>query len=124
VRRQLHRALGARAAAGSRSGHPRRGARRRWRQALAALDHASPLERAQVVLLDLEMPVMDGMTALPLILKREPRPIVIVASALTQRGAGATMAALRAGASDYIPKPDAAGGGLADPHFRASCWPR
>ena len=87
-------------------------------QALAALDAASPLERAQVVLLDLEMPVMDGMTALPLILKREPRPVVIVASALTQRGAGATMAALRAGASDYIPKPGAAGGGLADPHFR------
>lgn len=87
-------------------------------QALAALDSASPLERAQVVLLDLEMPVMDGMTALPLILKREPRPVVIVASALTQRGAGATMAALRAGASDYIPKPGAAGGGLADPHFR------
>lgn len=88
-------------------------------QALAALDQASPLERAQVVLLDLEMPVMDGMTALPLILKREPRPVVIVASALTQRGAGATMAALRAGASDYIPKPGAAGGGLADPHFRS-----
>jgi len=87
-------------------------------QALAALDGASPLDRAQVVLLDLEMPVMDGMTALPLILKREPRPVVIVASALTQRGAGATMAALRAGASDYIPKPGAAGGGLADPHFR------
>ncbi|TCH98372.1 chemotaxis-specific protein-glutamate methyltransferase CheB [Roseococcus sp. SYP-B2431] len=87
-------------------------------QALAALDHASPSERAEVVLLDLEMPVMDGMTALPLILKREPRPVVIVASALTQRGAGATMAALRAGASDYIPKPGAAGGGLADPHFR------
>lgn len=88
-------------------------------QALAALDHASPLERAQVVLLDLEMPVMDGMSALPLILKREPRPVVIVASALTQRGAGATMAALRAGASDYIPKPGAAGGGLANPHFRS-----
>lgn len=87
-------------------------------QALAALDGAAPSERAQVVLLDLEMPVMDGMTALPLILKREPPPIVIVASALTQRGAGATMSALRAGASDYIPKPGAAGGGLADPHFR------
>ncbi|MDB5416079.1 MAG: chemotaxis response regulator protein-glutamate methylesterase, partial [Rubritepida sp.] len=88
-------------------------------QALAALDGAAPMDRAQVVLLDLEMPVMDGMTALPLILRREPRPIVIVASALTQRGASATMAALRAGASDYIPKPAAAGGGLADPNFRA-----
>ncbi|UPY37250.1 chemotaxis response regulator protein-glutamate methylesterase [Sediminicoccus sp. KRV36] len=88
-------------------------------QALAALDGAPSAERAQVVLLDLEMPVMDGMTALPLILRREPRPIVIVASALTQRGASATMEALRAGASDYIPKPGAAGGGLNDPNFRA-----
>ncbi len=88
-------------------------------QALAALDSASPAERAQVILLDLEMPVMDGMTALPQILRREPRPIVIVASALTQRGASVTMEALRAGASDYIPKPGAAGGGLNDPLFRA-----
>ena len=72
--------------------------------ALAAL----PAARPDVVLLDLEMPVMDGMTALPLILKREPRPIVIVASALTQKGAAATMAAMRAGASDYVPKPAAA----------------
>jgi two-component system, chemotaxis family, protein-glutamate methylesterase/glutaminase len=89
------------------------------RQALEALDAAAPGERADVILLDLEMPQMDGMTALPLLLQREPRPIVIVASALTQRGASATMAALRAGASDYVPKPAAAGGGLQDPAFRA-----
>lgn len=80
------------------------------RAALAKLDAAPASRRPEVVLLDLEMPVMDGMTALPLILRREPRPIVIVASALTQRGAAATMAALRAGASDYVPKPSAAGG--------------
>ena len=78
------------------------------RAALASLDAAPMDRRAEVVLLDLEMPVMDGMTALPLILRREPRPIVIVASALTQRGAAATMAALKAGASDYVPKPGAA----------------
>ena len=89
------------------------------RQALEALDSAAPGERAEVILLDLELPQMDGMTALPLLLQREPRPIVIVASALTQRGATATMAALRAGASDYVPKPGAAGGGLHDPAFRA-----
>ena len=89
------------------------------RQALAALDAVPASARAEVVLLDLEMPVMDGMTALPLILRREPKPIVIVASALTQRGASATMEALRAGAADYLPKPSAGGGGLADPGFRA-----
>jgi two-component system chemotaxis response regulator CheB len=83
-----------------------------------ALD-ALPTARPDVVLLDLEMPVMDGMTALPLLLRADPRPVVIVASALTQRGAAAAMAALRGGASDYIPKPGAAGGGAADAVFRA-----
>jgi two-component system chemotaxis response regulator CheB len=88
------------------------------RAALHHLDTAAAGDRAEVVLLDLEMPVMDGMTALPLILRRDPRPIVIVASALTQRGASATMAALKAGACDYVPKPTAADGGLAGPGFR------
>jgi len=84
------------------------------RAALDMLREARP----EVVLLDLEMPVMDGMTALPLLLRSEPRPAVIVASALTQRGAAAAMAALRAGAVDYVPKPAASGGGLLDPGFR------
>ncbi len=87
--------------------------------ALRALEAAAPGERPEVILLDLEMPVMDGMTALPLLLRREPRPVVIVASALTQRGASQTMAAMKAGASDYVPKPSASQGGMADPAFRA-----
>ena len=91
------------------------------RAALKVMETAPPQERPQVILLDLEMPVMDGMTALPLLLKCEPRPVVIVASALTQRGAATTMAAMRAGAPDYIPKPTTSGGmgGLADPAFHA-----
>ena len=87
--------------------------------ALRVLETATAAERPEVILLDLEMPVMDGMTALPLLLKREPKPVIIVASALTQRGASQTMAAMRAGASDYVPKPTAAQGGMADPAFRA-----
>lgn len=83
--------------------------------ALSAMADARP----DVVLLDLEMPVMDGMTALPLLMKQDPGLTVIVASALTQRGAAATMAAMRAGAADYMPKPNAAGGGIADPAFRS-----
>lgn len=75
--------------------------------------------RPDVVLLDLEMPVMDGMTALPLILQAAPQAAVIVASALTQRGAKAAIAALAAGAADYVPKPQGAAGGAADPAFRA-----
>ena len=93
------------------------------RAALDAMERAAPADRAEIILLDLEMPVMDGMTALPLLLKCLPRPVVIVASALTQRGASQTMAAMGAGASDYIPKPSAAqgggSGGMADPAFRA-----
>lgn len=89
------------------------------RAALDAMAGAPPGQRPQLILLDLEMPVMDGMTALPLLLRSEPRPVVIVASALTQRGAAQTMAAMAAGASDYIPKPSAAQGGMADPGFRA-----
>ena len=84
----------------------------------AALD-ALAASRPDVVLLDLEMPVMDGMTALPLILKAAPRAAVIVASALTQRGAKAAIAALAAGAADYVPKPQGAAGGAADPTFKA-----
>jgi len=89
------------------------------RQALEMLEAMPPANRPDVVLLDLEMPVMDGMTALPLLLKAQPKLAVIVASALTQRGAQAAMAAMRAGAADYLPKPTAEGGGLRDPAFQA-----
>ncbi|WP_338147323.1 chemotaxis-specific protein-glutamate methyltransferase CheB [Neoroseomonas oryzicola] len=85
------------------------------RAAVAAVAAVKP----DVVLLDLEMPVMDGMTALPLILKAAPQAAVIVASALTQRGAKAAIAALAAGAADYVPKPQGTAGGAADPAFRA-----
>ena len=87
------------------------------RQAIAALGAMAAAERPDVVLLDLEMPVMDGLTALPLILRAAPGVQVIVASALSQRGAVATMQSLRAGAVDYVPKPAAAQGGMADPRF-------
>jgi two-component system chemotaxis response regulator CheB len=89
------------------------------RQALQVLGALPAAERPDVLLLDLEMPVMDGMTVLPLLLQAQPRLAVIVASALTQTGAEASMAAMRAGAADYLPKPSAAGGGVRDPGFQA-----
>ncbi len=59
----------------------------------------------EVVLLDIEMPVMDGMTALPKIIEKYPGTQVIMASILTHRNADISMRALEMGAADYIPKP-------------------
>ncbi|MFG1392425.1 protein-glutamate methylesterase/protein-glutamine glutaminase [Xanthobacter agilis] len=63
-----------------------------------------------VVILDLEMPEMDGLTALPLILKQRPGTMVVVASTLTRRGAEVSLKALTLGAADYLPKPEAGAG--------------
>ncbi len=62
-----------------------------------------------VVVLDIEMPVLDGLAALPLLLKADPQLRVIMASTLTTRGADIAMRALRLGAADYVPKPSAIG---------------
>ncbi|HTW69246.1 MAG TPA: chemotaxis response regulator protein-glutamate methylesterase [Acetobacteraceae bacterium] len=64
---------------------------------------------ADVLVLDIEMPVMDGMTALPLLLRADPGLRVIMASTLTTRGADIAMQALRLGAADYVPKPSSIG---------------
>ncbi len=60
-----------------------------------------------VVVLDIEMPVMDGMTALPRLLAADPHLRVIIASTLSTPGAAVTMRALAAGAADYVAKPTA-----------------
>ena len=62
-----------------------------------------------VVVLDIEMPVMDGLTALPQLLRADPSVRVIMASTLTTRGAEIALRALRLGASDYVPKPSTIG---------------
>jgi len=62
-----------------------------------------------VVILDIEMPVMDGMTALPRILKARPGIKVIMASTLTRKNAAVSLEALAAGAADYVPKPSSMG---------------
>lgn len=69
--------------------------------------------RPDVVTLDIEMPVMDGLSALSKIrLLSEPRPAVIMCSTLTVAGSKEAMKALRLGAADVIGKdPDAIGAG-------------
>jgi len=65
------------------------------------------LERndVEVIVLDIEMPEMDGLTALPQILKRDPTLKVIMASTLTRKNAEVSLRALDLGASDYLAKP-------------------
>ncbi len=74
--------------------------------------------RPDVVVLDLEMPEMDGLTALPLILERSPGTIVLVASSLTRRGAEISLRALTRGAADYLAKPEAVQGQSGAEPFR------
>jgi two-component system, chemotaxis family, protein-glutamate methylesterase/glutaminase len=62
---------------------------------------------ADVIVLDIEMPIMDGLAALPKILAADPGVQVLMASTLTQRNADVTLKALARGAADYIPKPAA-----------------
>ncbi|OKH88993.1 chemotaxis protein CheB [Thalassospira sp. TSL5-1] len=62
----------------------------------------------EAVVLDIEMPVMDGLTALPKILEIDPTVRVIMASTLTKRNADISFKAMTLGAVDYIPKPSSA----------------
>lgn len=72
-----------------------------------AIDLLGPL-KPDAVILDIEMPVMDGITALPLMLKAHPGLKVLVASVLSKRNAGISLDAMRLGASDYVAKPEKA----------------
>ncbi len=69
--------------------------------ALEILEEVDP----DVITLDINMPVMDGLTCLSHIMVDSPRPVLMVSS-LTDKGALATFEALEMGAVDYITKPD------------------
>jgi two-component system chemotaxis response regulator CheB len=73
--------------------------------ALAKIEQCSP----DVVILDVEMPEMDGIETLKRIRKLAPRLPVIMFSTKTDRGATATIEALTCGASDYVTKPSHVG---------------
>ena len=59
--------------------------------------------KPDIVTMDIEMPVMDGMTALSQIMEKCPTPVLMVSS-LTEEGAQATLECLEKGAVDFIPK--------------------
>ena len=84
-----------------------------------AIDGAKGVEKVReiqpdVLILDIEMPNMGGLEALPKLLAAKPGLKVLMASTLTTRGANVTIRALELGAADYIPKPDSTRIGGAD----------
>lgn len=74
----------------------------------AAIKAASEF-RPDIMILDIEMPIMDGLTALPQILKASPQTKVLMCSTLSLRNADVTLKAMEMGATDAIAKPTAAG---------------
>src|SRR5262245_13379217 len=72
------------------------------------LDAVNQIERINpdVAVLDIEMPELDGLSALPQLLAKKRDLVVIMASTLTRRNAEISFKALSLGASDYIPKPE------------------
>jgi two-component system, chemotaxis family, protein-glutamate methylesterase/glutaminase len=75
---------------------------RSGREALESIEAESP----DVVLLDVDMPELDGIAALPLLLSKKRDLVVIMVSTLTRRSAELSLRALALGATDYIPKPE------------------
>ena len=69
--------------------------------ALAAIAAGPP----DIVLLDVEMPILDGISTLREIRRSHPKLPVLMFSSLTERGSQATLDALLAGANDYVAKP-------------------
>lgn len=69
---------------------------------LSAVKEANRL-KPDVITMDVEMPVMDGISAVKRIMKENPTPVLMFSS-LTHDGAKATLDALDAGAVDFLPK--------------------
>lgn len=81
------------------------GIHRNGLEALRSLPEARP----DVLLLDIEMPEMDGLTALPMVLKHAPATRVVIVSSHSIRGADITLRCLLRGATDYLAKPSSMG---------------
>jgi two-component system, chemotaxis family, protein-glutamate methylesterase/glutaminase len=77
---------------------------RTGREAVDQLEACNP----DVVVLDIDMPELDGISALPELLKKKRDLVVIMASTLTRRSAEISLRALSLGAADYVPKPEVA----------------
>lgn len=81
---------------------------RSGREAVDQIERHNP----DVVVLDVEMPDLDGISALPLLFKKKHDLVVIMASTLTRRNAEISLRALSLGAADYVAKPQAGEGSV------------
>lgn len=98
------------------------------REAIRAIARAALTDAPiDIVLLDIERPVTDGPTALAGLSAVRPPPKIIVSSALTHRGAAASLRAMLTGAGDRVGDPSSApgsvgGGPMHDPAAEIACW--
>ena len=83
-------------------------------------DAVNQIERVNpdVVLLDVEMPDLDGISALPLLLEKKRDLVVIMVSTVTRRNAEVSLRSLALGAADYVPKPETNRGVTTSLEFR------
>jgi two-component system chemotaxis response regulator CheB len=83
-------------------------------EAINEIERVNP----DVVVLDVDMPELDGISTLPVLLEKKRDLVVIMASTLTRRNAEISLRALSLGAADYIPKPEAEGGIMTSASFQ------
>jgi two-component system, chemotaxis family, protein-glutamate methylesterase/glutaminase len=86
------------------------------RTAPEAIEHVERKD-PDVLILDVSMPEMDGITALPLLLQKKRSLTVLMVSTLTRRNAEISLQALSLGAADYIPKPEGERGFMSSAAF-------
>ncbi len=90
------------------------GSLRNGRDAVDQVERINP----DVVILDIEMPELDGISALPLLLAKKRDLVVIMSSTLTRHNAEISLKALSLGAADYISKPESNRGVTTSATFR------
>jgi two-component system, chemotaxis family, protein-glutamate methylesterase/glutaminase len=89
-------------------------AQRNGQEAVENFSRSDP----DLVVLDIEMPVLDGLETLPLLLAKKPDVTVIISSTVTRRNAELGIKALQLGAADYINKPETNREMTLSPEFR------
>jgi two-component system chemotaxis response regulator CheB len=83
-----------------------------------AVAHATRFQ-PDLMVLDLDMPGVDGVTALPLIVKESPRTSVLIATTLNERNARLALECMTKGAMDVVSKPDSRNGMTLSLDFRS-----